>query len=88
MSDRELFSPEYRYEVNTYGDPEGSYAGNMVRYDNVPDCEAGARDLYARWTAVKHWRVIDDMDKVHVTGPEPMDVNTNQERGALKIEMY
>ncbi len=88
MTDRDLFNPEYRVEVNTHGDPEDSWASNAIRHDNVPDAEAAARDLYARWTAVKYWRVIDDMEKVHVTGPEPMDVNPNQERGPLKIGMF
>jgi hypothetical protein len=60
---------KYRYEVNTYGDPVDSWAGNAVRYDTADDAEAGAKDLFGRWTAVKFWRVVDDRDAVYATGP-------------------
>ena len=67
MSDSE--TREFRYEVNTYGDPADSWAGNAVRYDTAALAEDGAKDLFGRWTAVKFWRVVDDLDAVYATGP-------------------
>lgn len=69
MNDRELFAPEFRYEVNTAGDPEDSWAGNAIRYKTADTAEASARDLFSRWTAVRRWRVVDDRDEVYATGP-------------------
>ena len=68
-NDRELWSPEYRYEVNTYGDPAGVFTGNAVRYDDKEKAIEGAKDLFFRWTAVKFWRVMDDLDNVMAEGP-------------------
>lgn len=67
--DFELWNPEYRVEVNTYGDPEGSWAGNAVRYDDKAAAIEAAKDLFFRWTAVEHWRVMDDMDNLIEEGP-------------------
>ncbi len=60
---------EYRYEVNTAGDPADRWNGNAVRYATADEAEAGARDLFMRWTAVRFWRVVDDTDEVFATGP-------------------
>jgi len=50
----------YHVQVNTAGDPPGAWAGNLVDYKTAEEAEAAARDLFRRWTAVNHWRVIDD----------------------------
>ena len=68
-NDRELWSPEYRYEVNTYGDPDGVYTGNAVRYDDKDEAIEAAKDLFFRWTAVESWRVVDDLNAIHAEGP-------------------
>jgi hypothetical protein len=59
----------YRYQVNTFGDPEDSWAGNAVVFDTAEKATEAAKDLFSRWTAVKFWRVLDDSDTVHNTGP-------------------
>ncbi len=60
---------KYRVQVNTYGDPADSWASNGIKYDNKDTAIAAADDLFDRWTAVKFWRVIDDMNTVAATGP-------------------
>lgn len=60
---------KYRVEVNTYGDPADSWAGNAIKHDNKDDAAAAADNLFCRWTAVKFWRVVDDNDNVITEGP-------------------
>ena len=60
---------DYRFQVNTYGDPANSWVGNALTYLTAEVAEKAARDLFSRWTAVKFWRVIDKDDKVLTTGP-------------------
>jgi len=57
---------EYRFkvEVNTYGDPEGSWAGNAVVHNTQQAAVDAAQDLFGRWTAVKKWRVVDLLGNV------------------------
>ena len=60
---------EYRVQVNTFGDPKDSWAGNAIKHKTCADAETAARDLFGRWTAVESWRVIDANGAVHATGP-------------------
>ncbi len=55
---------KYRVQVNTYGDPKDSWAGNAITHASRAQAEIAAKDLAGRWTAVKFWRVIDQNDKV------------------------
>ena len=50
----------YHVEVNTAGDREGVFTGNRVDHETIEIAEEAARDLFHRWTAVNHWRVVDD----------------------------
>ena len=60
----------YKVFVNTHGDPADSWATNAIKYDTVEEAEAGAKDLFSRWTAVKYWRVMDaDKQTVFAEGP-------------------
>ena len=60
---------KYRVEVNTYGDPEGSFVGNAITHASRAQAKIAAEDLFGRWTAVKFWRVVDQDDKVVEEGP-------------------
>ena len=59
----------FRIQVNTYGDPEGSWNGNAKIFDTAEEAETFVKDLFQRWTAVRLWRVIDQDDNVIVEGP-------------------
>ena len=62
---------KYRVQVNTYGDPEDSWAGNAITHASRAQAKIAAEDLASRWTAVKHWRVIDQNDKVVLSSQGP-----------------
>lgn len=51
---------KYHVQVKVGGDP---WTGNAVDHDSLEIAEAAARDLFARWTIVQRWRVIDDDGK-------------------------
>ena len=53
----------YRYQVNT--SQGGGYAGNATVFEGRNECEAAARELAARWTAVRAWRVVETGDAVN-----------------------
>jgi hypothetical protein len=45
------------FKVEVIADSSGMWAGNGVSYDTVEAAVDGAQDLFARWTAVREWRV-------------------------------
>ena len=56
---------EYRIQVNTYGDrTEDIWTGNAKIYPDQESAVTAVKDLFQRWTAVKHYRVIDSTDTV------------------------
>lgn len=56
---------EYRIQVNTYGDrTEDTWTGNAKIYPDQESAVAAVTDLFQRWTAVKHYRVVDSTDTV------------------------
>jgi len=60
---------KYKVQVNTYGDPADSWAGNDITHASAAQAKYAAQDLFQRWTAVKFWRVIDQNGKVVEEGP-------------------
>lgn len=54
----------YSFQVNTYGDPADSWAGNAIKFDSIDKAKDAAENLFQRWTSVKFWRVIDHTGKV------------------------
>ena len=60
---------KYRYQVNTYGDPADSFCGNAVVFATAEGAHEAVKSLFQRWTAVKFWRVVDDLDAVIFEGP-------------------
>ncbi len=60
---------KFRIEVNTYGDPDDSWAGNAMTYASAAQGKIAAENLFQRWTAVERWRVVDQNDKVVAEGP-------------------
>lgn len=66
---RKMAAKIYRFQVNTFGDPADSWAGNAIVYDTAEKAIAAAKDLFSRWYSVKFWRVVDDSDTVVSTGP-------------------
>jgi len=61
---------KYKIEVNTYGDPPESFAGNAITYASKAQAKHAVENLFQRWTAVKSYRVVDQDNKVILTGPE------------------
>ena len=61
---------KYHVEVNTVSCAPDAWTGNAVDHDTPEAAEEAARDLFARWTAVKFWRVTDDEGFVHATNKE------------------
>lgn len=62
----------YRIQVNTFGDPDGVWSGNAMRYNTAAEAESAARDLFLRWTSVESWRVVHNEkggEVVDVEGP-------------------
>ena len=59
----------FRYQVNTYSDPDGVFSGNAVDFDTVEEATEAVKNLFQRWTAVEFWRVLDSDDNVVAEGP-------------------
>lgn len=56
----------YKVEVNTYGDTsEDVFTGNAVSYSLLTEAKDAAADLFQRWTAVRHYRVVSEDGVVH-----------------------
>lgn len=53
------------FAVEVIADSSGAWAGNALRFPTREAAEAYAKDLYARWTAVKEWRVVESKDPVN-----------------------
>lgn len=47
-----------QYAVEVIADSSEQFCGNGLRFPTTEAAEAYAKDLYARWTAVRSWRVI------------------------------
>jgi hypothetical protein len=52
----------FKAEVQTYSCAPDAWTSNLLRFDTEANAEAYARDLAARWTAVKAWRVVPCTD--------------------------
>jgi hypothetical protein len=46
-----------KFCVEVVADSGGKWACNALRFDSKAEAEAYGRDLAARWTAVREWRV-------------------------------
>jgi len=53
---------EGRYKVEVIADNSGKWCGNALRFDSIDEAKEYARDLFARWTLVREWRVVDTED--------------------------
>lgn len=47
------------YRVQVIADSSGMYRGNGLTFETADLAEDYATDLYARWTLVSSWRVVD-----------------------------
>jgi hypothetical protein len=52
------------YGVEVVADSSGEWVGNQFRMATREKAEEYGRDLAARWTAVREWRVVESMDPV------------------------
>jgi hypothetical protein len=50
------------FKAMVQADSTGKWNGNMLRFSEVAEAEAYARDLFNRWTAVREWRVTRSDD--------------------------
>lgn len=46
------------YAVEVIADSSEKFVGNGLTFPTVEAAEIYAKDLYARWTAVRSWRVV------------------------------
>lgn len=53
-------TPEKLFRVDVIADDSGKWVSNAMRYLTREDAEEAARDLEARWTLVREWRVVPD----------------------------
>lgn len=55
----------WKAEVNTYSDASDAWTGNDLRFDTPEEAKHYGDNLFARWTAVKHVRVVASTDPVN-----------------------
>jgi hypothetical protein len=48
------------YKIEVQADSTGTWAGNALRFETGDQAADYANDLWSRWTAVRHWRVLKD----------------------------
>jgi len=48
-----------KFKVEVIADGSGKWEGNGLEFDNFKEAETYAKDLHARWTAVREWRVVE-----------------------------
>ena len=53
----------FKVEVNTYGDPEGVYTPNGLRFPTADKALDYGFDLACRWAAVQEWRVVESEEE-------------------------
>ncbi len=51
------------YAVEVIADSSEQFCGNGLKFPTFVAAEAYAKDLYARWTAVRSWRVVQIVSK-------------------------
>jgi len=51
------------YKVEVIADNSGTWAGNGLTFATLEDANDYARDLYARWTAVRDFRIVETADE-------------------------
>jgi len=47
------------YKVEVIADNSGTWCGNALIFKTTDEAEAYAINLACRWTAVRHWRVVN-----------------------------
>ena len=57
MAKSQHVCPKFKFEVQA--DSSGTWAGNGVKFDTKAQAEEAARNLFARWTLVTAWRVVN-----------------------------
>ena len=50
------------WAVEVVADSTGKFCGNACRYDTEDAAKMAAQDLFARWMAVRAWRVVPSLD--------------------------
>ena len=51
-----------RFIVKVLADSSGVFVGNGLKFDTKENAEAYARDLFGRWTAVREWKVLEQVE--------------------------
>lgn len=47
------------FKVEVIADNSGTWAGNGLTFPTIDEATAYAINLSCRWTAVRHWRVVN-----------------------------
>lgn len=48
------------YKVEVIADNSGVWVSNGLRFKTMEDATAAGQDLFARWTLVREYRVVED----------------------------
>lgn len=48
-----------KFKVEVIADGSGVWCGNALTFATREEAERYAKDLYARWSAVRQWRVVE-----------------------------
>jgi hypothetical protein len=57
----------WKAEVNTYSDSADTWTGNALRFATPEEAKHYGDNLFSRWTAVKHVRVVESTDQANYT---------------------
>lgn len=49
------------FSVEVIADSSGEWCGNALTFPTCAAAEAYAKDLWSRWTAVRSWRVVEQV---------------------------
>ena len=60
IEERKVVSKMFKVEV--IADSSGTWCGNALTFTTREEAERYAKDLYARWSAVRQWRVVETVE--------------------------
>ena len=55
--------PPRSYAPEVIADASGKWCGNELRFPTFEEADGNVRDLYARWTLVRDFRVVPSTDE-------------------------
>ena len=72
----------WKPEVNTAGDPEGTWTANGIAFETKEESDAWGLDLACRWTAVRDVRSVESDEPVNRRIVDGKVENIHNEKGS------